>query len=104
VCGAVDTGSCVYLSGELVSTENASFDQAWNATQMMMKTSGYTVTSIEKDPLYSKFEAVDSRDRKITIKLISRSDDLIKIKVRVGTFGNEPLSRRILEDIRKQIG
>ena len=104
VCGAVGAGSFVYLSGELESTENASFNQAWNATQTMMKTSGFTVTSIEKDIFYSKFEAKDSGDRKIIIKLISQSNDRIKIKVRVGTFGDESLSRRILEDIRKQIG
>ena len=104
VCGAVGASSCVYLSGELESTEKASFNQAWNATQTMLKTSGYTVTSIEKDLFYTKFEAKDPGDRKITIKLITQSVDRIKIKVRVGTFGDESLSRKIIEDIRNQIG
>jgi hypothetical protein len=104
VGGAVGTGSCIYLSGELESTEKASFNQAWNATQMMIRTSGYTVTSIDKEPFYTKFEAKDSGDRTIIIKLITQAEDRIKIKVRVGTLGDESLSRKIIEDIRSQIG
>ena len=104
VCGAVGAGSCIYLSGELESTEKASFNQAWNATQTMIHASGYTVTSIEKDLFYTKFEAKDSADRTITIKLITQSEDRVKIRVRVGALGDELLSRKIIADIRSQIG
>ena len=100
--GAAGAGSVAYITGELKSTEEVSMSRAWRATQKTMNDLGFAITSMEKDAFYGQITARGAGDKKVKIKLERQSDKLTGIKIRVGMFGDEPLSMQILNNIRKR--
>jgi RNA binding exosome subunit len=100
--GAAGGGAVGYFGGELKSTEEVSLNRAWNATQQAMKDLGFTITSKEKHALNSQLIAKGAANKRIKIKLNKQSNMLTEIRIRVGTFGDESLSLKILERIKKR--
>ncbi|KXK25542.1 MAG: hypothetical protein UZ01_03346 [Candidatus Brocadia sinica] len=101
--GGAGAGTVAYLKGELKSTEEASIGNVWQAAHKAMKDLGFVVTSEEKNNLSAKLIAHESDDTKIEIDLESVSAKLTTVKIRVGVFGDESLSRLTLERIRKHL-
>lgn len=101
--GGAGAGTVAYLKGELKSTEEASIGSVWQATHKAMKDLGFVVTSEEKNNLSAKLIAHESDDTKIEISLESVSAKLTTVKIRVGVFGDESLSRLTLERIKKHL-
>ena len=99
---AAGAGTVAYIGGELKSTEEVSLNRAWDATQKVMDDLEFDITSKKKDAFDSKLTAQSAADEIITIKLKKQSDTETEIRIRVGTFGNEYLSRQILEKIKRQ--
>ncbi|MEP9411642.1 MAG: DUF3568 family protein [Candidatus Brocadia sp.] len=103
VGGGAGAGTVAYLKGELKSTEEASIGQVWHAAQKAMKDLEFAVTSEEKDALSAKLIARGAGDTKVEINLERVSENLTTVRIRVGVFGDESLSRLILERIKKHI-
>ncbi len=99
--GAAGIGAIAFIGGELKSTEEVSLDRAWNATEKAMDEMGFTVKSKEKDALSARLIARLVSGKQTTINLKKESDRFIEISIRIGMFGNEFLSQRILDTIRK---
>ena len=95
-------GAVLYIKGELHSTEDVSLDRAWNATQAAIKDMGFTVTAKDKDAVSAELVALTADNKKISIILNRKADNVTEISIRVGTFGDESMSRLILEKIRKR--
>ena len=100
--GAAGAGTILYIKGELQSTEEVSLDTAWIATQTAIKDMEFVTGTTEKDAISAKLIAYTSDSREIQITLKRKTDKLTEIGIRVGTFGDESLSRLILENIRKR--
>jgi hypothetical protein len=98
---AAGAGTIAYIKGELKSTEEVSLGRAWEASQAAMKDLEFSITSKEKDALSAKLIARGAGDRKITVTLKKVSDSVTEIRIRVDTFGDESLSRMILEKMKK---
>lgn len=99
---AAGAGTVLYIKGELQSTEEVSLDTAWIATQTAIKDMEFVTGTTEKDDISAKLIAYTSDSREIQITLKRKTDKLTEIGIRVGTFGDESLSRLILENIRKR--
>jgi hypothetical protein len=97
---AVGVGTYAYINGELKGTEAASLDQAYTASLAAMKDLEFPITNKSKDALQAEVLARNSADKKILIKLKKVSDGATEIRIRVGTFGDESLSRLILDKIK----
>ena len=100
--GAVGAGTVAYIGGELKSTEAVSLNRAWKASQMAMGDLGFKITDKDKDAFDAELRASGAGRKKIRIALKRISDTSTEIKIRIGTFGDESLSRQILEKIEKQ--
>ena len=100
--GAAGAGTVAYVGGELKTVEEVSLNRAWDATQKAMNNLGFTITSKEKDAFNSKLIAKSVANKIIKIKLNRQSNMLTEIRIRVGTFGDESMSLKILESIKKQ--
>ena len=100
--GAAGAGSYAYIGGEFRSTERISLERAWEATKKAVNDLGFTVTRKEKDAYGSEFQLVayGTGEKKIVVKLKKQSSALTEIGIRVGMFGDESLSRSILEKIK----
>ena len=96
-------GGYAYVNGEIKSTESASLDRTWSATLAAMKDLEFPVTSQTKDALEANLTARNASDKKIGIKLKKVSETATEIRIRVGTFGDESISRIILDKIHKRL-
>ncbi len=103
VGGGAGAGTVAYLKGELKSTEEASIGSVWQAAHKAMKDLEFVITGEEKDDLSAKLIAHGSDDTKIEIALERVSAKVTTVKIRVGVFGNEALSRLTLERIKKYL-
>jgi hypothetical protein len=102
--GGAGAGTWAYVKGEIKGTEEASLDKTWTATLAAMKDLEYPVTYKAKDALAAEMKAVNSSGTSIDINLKKLSDSATEIRIRVGIFGDEPLSRTILNKINGQLG
>ena len=92
-------GGYAWVNGEIKTTEGASLDRTWNATLAAMKDLEFPVTDQAKDALEANLTARNASNTNISIKLKNLSNTSTKIRIRVGTFGDESLSRTILNKI-----
>jgi hypothetical protein len=92
-----------YVDGEEKATESASLDRTWNATLAAMKDLEFPVTSQAKDALEANLTARNASNTSITITLKNLSSNSTEIHIRVGTFGDESLSRIILNKISSHL-
>jgi hypothetical protein len=98
---AAGVGAEAYSKGELRSLESVSLDQAWIAVPAAMKDAGVAVVDKSKDPLNANVEGSSEANKRVMVKLKNAGKQLTEVRIRVGTFGDEGLSRQILEGMRK---
>jgi hypothetical protein len=98
---AVGAGAVAYATGELKSTQEAPLDKVWNATGKAVKDLAFTTVSQQKDAVSAKLIVRTAGDKKIEINARRVTDKLTEIRIRVGTFGDESLSRLVLQKIEK---
>ena len=96
-------GGWQYVKGEIKATEQAPLDRVWTATLDTMKDLEYPVTYKAKDALAGEVKVVNSSGTKIDINLKKITNNSTEIRIRVGTFGDEPLSRTIIGRIEDHI-
>jgi hypothetical protein len=92
-----------YVDGEEKATVSASMNQTWNASLAAMKDLEFPVTDQAKDALEANLTARNASNTNISIKLKNLSNTSTEIRVRVGTFGDEALSRTILNKINSHL-
>jgi hypothetical protein len=100
--GAAGAGTVAYIGGELKSTERVSLNRAWKATQTAIADLELIMTEKAKDAFDAELKATGAGGKKIKVALKRISDSTTEIRIRVGTFGDEPLSLQILESIRNR--
>ena len=96
-------GGYAYVNGEIKATESASLDTMWNATLAGLKDLNFPVISQSKDALQAQLTARNSSDKKIVITLKKLSASATEIRIRVDTFGDEPLSQTVLNQIKSHL-
>ena len=103
VGGIAGAGAVVYEQGQLVSHEGATFEKCLEAVLIAMDKLGYKVEKTEKGTLQEKVIARTPDDKKVKITVKWKEKEHTVIIVRVGTLGDEELSRKILDTIRQNI-
>ena len=106
VAGAVagaGVAGYAWVNGEIKTTVSASLNQSWQASLAAMNDLQFPVTSKAKDALEGDLTAQNAKDTTIKINLKYISNTSTEIRIRVGTFGDEALSRTILEKIRAHL-
>ncbi len=103
VGAAAGAGVAAYKSGELISTEAASIDKTWVATEKAFKELQLLGEAKEKDGLAARVEATGAGDKRIIVKMRNQGDKLTEVRIRVGLFGDEGYSRKILEKIKSNL-
>jgi hypothetical protein len=99
--GAV--GTVAYIRGDLEVMEAVSLDKVYNAAVKAVAELELRETGKTKDVLTATITARDAENKKVNIKLSAQEAQITKISIRIGTFGNETKSRRIYEQIKKNL-
>jgi hypothetical protein len=97
---AAGAGTVAYVNGELEETEDVAYETAYNAALAAMSDLQYTVVDKSRNLLTIKIVARTIGDKRIQVMLDKQSATVTEIRVRVGTFGDESLSRQILDKIK----
>lgn len=103
VGGAAAAGGVFYVKGELKADVDASVEQTAQAVEVALEELELTRLISESDSLTGHFKAEDARDRTVDIKLRYKTDEVTNVRIRIGTFGDEALSRKILDEIKANL-
>ena len=101
--GAAGAGTVAYVRGELSVSLDQNFDRTVYATQRAIEDLKFAKISDKQDALMAVIVARTAEDKKIEIRVSSVSAAQTKVQIRVGVFGDEALSQRILEKIRANL-
>jgi hypothetical protein len=98
--GAAGAGAVAYIRGELETTLEGSLDSVHRASGRAISQLEFVKISDRKDALSANLVARTAQDKKIDIVLTKTGDNLTKVQIRVGVFGDEELSRALLDKIK----
>lgn len=101
---AVGAGAVAYKHGELSSVEAATFERTWEAVHEAMRDLGFVITDQQKEADSATVEARTADNTEVKIQLSAKSPQATEVSIRVGMFGNEALSRTILEKMKRNLG
>ena len=96
-------GTVAYIKGELKATEEATMEQAWRATEGAVDELQFLVINKIHDAVSGELEAKTADNKTVKISLKRVGNNLTEITIRVGTFGDETLSRYILSKIEARL-
>jgi len=92
-----------YAKGELKSTQSASLDRTWDATLAAAQDLSLPIISQTKEASHDHLVCKTASDKSVDIDLKKLSDTSTEVSIRVGTFGDEAMSRTIMDAIRKRL-
>jgi len=93
-----------YVQGELQTIYAAPFDRTWAASLSALKDLKISVYNTQKDPNEGSIEATEAGGTKVKLNLKITGPDTTSVKIRVGTFGDEELSKTISKKISDILG
>ena len=96
-------GAVAYTRGELDSVQSASLDRTFQATRIAMQDLKFSETSSKVDAVEGVVEARTAMDRKVKIQLKRVSDNGTEVRIRIDNFGDEGISRQILDRIHAKL-
>jgi len=100
---AQPSASYTQVVGELEAIEHATLDQTWDASLIAMERLGFVVTQRDRTDVEARILAHTQGGREVRIRLSKDTTILSRLRIRVGTFGDESLSRLILERIETHL-
>ena len=103
VAGAGTGAAVAYVRGDLDTTLNATFDKSVRAVNEAVKQLQFAKVSENKDALQAIIVARNAADKKIELRVDKLTADATKLKIRVGTFGDETLTLAILEKVKSNL-
>ncbi len=103
VAGAAAGTGVMYAKGDLEAALDENLDDVYQASTTAMDELQLMIVSKTKDMLEAEIIGRTSQDKKITIKIRKEGENLTKLSIRVGTFGDEAQSQAIYDKIRKNL-
>jgi hypothetical protein len=104
VGAAAGAGTVAYVSGDLEADLEATPEQVIEATKQAAEALKFAVDYAHGSAVDGRAKLRSAAGKEIMIKVESRSEETSHISIRVGTFGDDSLSNRVLAEIREQLG
>jgi hypothetical protein len=93
-----------YVKGELQSTYAAPFDRTWRATLAALRDADMKVTDTQRDSTQGTITATSAKDETVRVNLEQAGPGTTAVKIRVGVFGDEEVSRALHRRIASRLG
>lgn len=101
--GAAGAGTVAYIRGELDTSVSHNIDPVDRATNRAADQLRFSKINESADALSRVITLRTAEDKKIVVMLNRTTDALTRIRIRVGVFGDESLSRALLEKINANL-
>jgi len=98
--GAGAGATVAYVRGDLDTTLDAGFAKSVSATEDALADLKYARISENRDALQATLVYRNAADKKIELYLAKTTAAATKLKIRVGTFGDEALQQEILARVK----
>ena len=92
-----------WVRDALQTTVDAPLDRTVKATTKALKNLQFAGVATRADALSGVVTAKTARDEKIEITITSITPVQTRLDIRVGAFGDKPVSQRILSEILKEL-
>ncbi len=102
--GAAGAGGVIWIKGKLQEEFNSSLTQVHTATLGALKELELPIIEDKKDQMSAKIESRFADGKTVWIDIDAITNTSCKITIRVGTFGDEARSRKILDKIHRHLG
>lgn len=103
VGGAAAVGTVAYVSGDLNTTLEVSFEQAVVATDAAIEENSIKQLTRNTDDSEAVYILQTVQEDRIEVKLTKATKNLTNITIRVGVFGDEALSNQVLDEIQERM-
>jgi hypothetical protein len=103
VAGAAGAGSVAYVRGELDAHLGSPYDAVAAAAAKAVAQLGFYKVSETRDAFTEKIVARDAEDKKVEITAGREADNLTKLTIRIGMFGDEEKSHAILDKVNANL-
>jgi hypothetical protein len=105
VAAAAGAGAATYAyaSGELTAHVDAPVSEVGPAARAVFEEMGGMITTYEPGSVEAKIYARLPNDKRVEVLARPVTEKATKLNVRVGTFGDESLSRTVVEKIRAKL-
>jgi len=100
---AAGAGTVAYIRGDLNATLDGTLERTIAATKAGLRDAQMPVTAEENDGITAKFTARARGDKKVTIHVKKVTGTTTSVSIRVGVWGDEAVSREILEKIKSHL-
>ncbi len=101
--GVAGAGTIAYIRGELDAAVPGDVAALSTAATKALEELRFAKISEDKSAVDAAIRARTGQDRKIDIRLNRTADNLTRVRIRVGTFGDEELSRLLLDKIKAKL-
>lgn len=101
--GAGAGAAVAYMRGDLDVTLDANLAKSVRAAEKAIAQLKYAKISNRQDALQATLISRNASDQKIELYLEKLTDDATKLKIRVGTFGEESMQQEILARIKSNL-
>jgi hypothetical protein len=101
--GAAGAGTVAYVRGELDSPIDAGYDSTIRAADRAIEQLQFAKVGETKDGISDTIKARTGGDKKVEIIVTRIGDSLSKVQIRIGFFGDEFISRTILDKIKADL-
>jgi len=101
--GAAGAGAVAYIRGELDAPLDSGIDNSDHAANSALLSLQFPKVEETKDALKATLTARTGDDKKVEIVLTRIGDNLTKVQIRIGFFGDEMISRAILDHIKSSL-
>jgi hypothetical protein len=92
-----------YVRGELETTLAEPLARVHAASEGALGDLEFAVSSSNRDAVHGEIRALTADDRRIKLEMDARSKDVTELRIRVGMFGDERVSRRILDRLKARL-
>ena len=99
VAGGVGAGTVAYVRGDLQTKMDASHGAVYNASLEAVDSLGFALVDHQQDSVSGEITSRTAQDRRVRIRTEEETAETTSLSIRIGTFGDEELSRRILREI-----
>lgn len=103
ILGGAAAGTVGYVSGDLEAAVEAPFRQVVKAADQAIEDHTITVLSKDVTSYAVAYVLKTPQNDKVDMRIIYATRNLTNVTIRVGVFGDEPLSRRILKEIEARL-
>jgi hypothetical protein len=101
--GAAGAGAVAYVRGELDASLSSPYESVVAATDRALQQLQFPKETEAKDGLAASIVARTALSKKVAITLNKVADNLTRVRIRVAVFGDEQISRTLLDKIKANL-